>query len=86
MDKVMSARLDEAVIDEMEKVGRRLKLTKKRFLEQAIKTQIALLSTAADTDIWAETSGIWKSPEKTEVILEKVRRPFRRTFSRHHAK
>ena len=36
MEKIFSARLDEAALDEMERVTRRLKMTKRRFLEEAI--------------------------------------------------
>ena len=35
MDKIISARLDESAIDEMERVVRRLGSTKKRFIEEA---------------------------------------------------
>ncbi len=37
MEKIFSARLDEAVLDELDRVTRRLAITKKQFLEEAIR-------------------------------------------------
>ncbi len=84
MEKIFSARLDEAVLDELSRVTRRFKMTKKRFLEEAIRLRAQQLGGRADADIWAETLGAWQRPEAPENTVRKARRAFRRSFGRHH--
>ncbi len=82
MEKIFSARLDEAALDEMERVTRRLKMTKRRFLEEAIHLRAQQLG-GGDTDIWSETLGAWKRAERPETTILSARREFRRGFARH---
>ncbi len=84
MEKIFSARLDEAVLDELDRVTRQLGITKKQFLEEAIRLRAQQLSGETGVDIWAETLGTWKRKEKTETTIHRARRAFRRSFSRHH--
>jgi hypothetical protein len=84
MEKIFSARLDEAALDEMERVTRRLKMTKKKFLEQAIHLCARQLDQGASQDVWSETLGAWKRKERTETTIRKARKQFRRNFERHH--
>jgi len=83
LEKIFSARLDEAALDEMERVTRRLKMTKRRFLEEAIHLRAQQLG-REDTDIWSETLGAWKRKERPEATIRRARREFRRAFTRHH--
>ena len=57
MDKIFSTRLDEAVLDELNRVTRRLGVTKRRFLEEAIRLRADQAGTTGDADVWAETLG-----------------------------
>jgi len=75
--------LDEAALDEMERVTRRLKMTKLRFLEEAIHLR-AQQPDAAGADVWSETLGAWKRNERPEATIRGARREFRRAFTRHH--
>ena len=84
MEKIFSARLSEAVLDELDRVTRQLGITKKQFLEEAIHLRAQQLSGETGVDIWAETLGAWKRKEKTETTIRRARRSFQRSFERHH--
>ncbi len=84
MDKILSARLDEAVIHELERVTRRLRITKKRFLEEAIRMRARQVSGDGQADIWSETLGAWKRKESPAVTVRAARRAFQESFERHH--
>jgi hypothetical protein len=82
LEKIFSARLDEAALDEMERVARRLKMTKRKFLEEAIHLR-ARQPDGEGADIWAETLGAWKRKERPEATIRKARGEFRRSFTRY---
>lgn len=84
MEKIFSARLDEATLDEMERVTRRLRMTKRKFLEEAIRLRARQLSEGESGDIWSETLGAWKRRERPETTIRKGREAFRRALERHH--
>jgi hypothetical protein len=84
VDKIFSARLDEAALDEMERVTRRLKMTKRRFLEEAIHLRAGQLSEGKDEDVWSETLGAWRRGERPETTIRRARREFQRGFERLH--
>jgi hypothetical protein len=84
MDKIFSARIDEAALDEMERVTRRLKMTKRRFLEEAIHIRARQLGGEDSADVWSETLGAWKRGERAETTIRKARGEFQRNFERHH--
>ncbi len=83
MQRIFSARLDEAALDEMDRVTRRLKMTKRKFLEEAIHIRAKQLTEREGSDVWSETLGAWKRPERPETTIRKARLAFRRSFERH---
>jgi hypothetical protein len=84
MQKIFSARLEESVLDEMERVTRRLKMTKRRFLEQAIHRQAKELSGEEASDVWSETLGAWARREKPATTIRRAREAFRGNFERRN--
>jgi hypothetical protein len=86
MDRIFSARLDEAALDEMERVTRRLKMTKRRFLEEAIRLRARQLSEGEGSDIWSETLGAWRRRERPETTIRKARQAFQSDMVRHARK
>jgi hypothetical protein len=84
MQKIFSARLDEAALDEMDRVTRKLRMSKRQFLEEAIHLRARGLSAAHGDDIWSETLGVWRREEKPESTIRRARQAFRRTFERRH--
>jgi hypothetical protein len=84
VEKIFSARLDEAVLDELDRVTRRLAITKKQFLEEAIRMRAQQLSNQEGMDIWTETLGAWVRREKPETTIRRTREKFRQSFERRH--
>jgi hypothetical protein len=82
LERIFSARLDEAALDEMERVTRRLKMTKRKFLEEAIHLRARQLD-GGGADVWSETLGAWKRKERPETTIRRARREFRQSFARH---
>ena len=82
MDKIFSARLDEAALDEMDRVTRQLRISKRQFLEEAIRLR-ARVEAGAQPDVWAETLGAWDRKEAPAATLRTARAAFRRSFERH---
>ena len=57
MQKIFSTRLDEANLNEMERVTRKLGMSKRQFLEEAIQLRVERLSRDEQGDVWGETLG-----------------------------
>jgi hypothetical protein len=84
MQKIFSARLDEAALDEMDRVTRKLRMSKRQFLEEAIHLRARGLSAEHGDDVWSETLGAWSREEKPETTIRRARQAFRRAFDRRH--
>ena len=82
--KIFSTRLDEATLNEMERVTRRLGISKRRFLEDAIQQRVRGLVSEQHADIWADTLGAWQRKEPAGTTIRRARRVFQRAFERHH--
>jgi|RhiMetdeSRZDD1v2_1073273.scaffolds.fasta_scaffold880413_2 hypothetical protein len=83
MDRVFSARLDEAVIDELDRVTKQLGMTKKEFLEDAIRSRAAEVSAQTARNVWRETLGAWKRREAAETTIRRIRKSVEGSFARH---
>jgi hypothetical protein len=84
MDKVVSARLDETVVDELNRATKRRGVTKKEFLEGAIRVYAAQDEGEAGMDVWAETCGTWRRREAPQATIRRARAAFNATMTRHH--
>jgi hypothetical protein len=86
MQKIFSTRLEEATINEIERLARRLGISKRQFLEDAIGQHANEINAreTANRDIWTETLGAWQRPEKPDATVRRTRRAFQRSFTRHH--
>jgi hypothetical protein len=84
MDKVFSARIDEAVLRELDVATGRLGMTKKAFLEKAIRLAAANLGQAANDEIWESAFGAWQREESAEETVARAKNAFRKAASRHH--
>ena len=83
MQKIFSTRLEEATLNEMERVTRRLGISKRQFLEEAIQLR-AEQSRDDRGDVWSETLGAWRRSERADTTIRRAHRQFRRSFERHH--
>ncbi len=83
MDKVLSARVDETVLEELNRVIKQRGITKKQFLEEAIRGHAARTGAAAAPDVWAETCGIWQRPESVPTTIRRARAALESSMRRH---
>ena len=84
MDKVVSTRLDEAVVRIIGLLARRLGTSKKAIIEQAVRRLARELEQAEELDILAMTSGAWQRDEPADETTARSRRAFRDGLERHH--
>ena len=84
MQKIFSTRLDEATLNEMERVTRKLGMSKRQFLEEAIQLRVERQSRDEHGDIWGETLGAWQRRESGATTIRRARRTFRHAFERRH--
>ena len=84
MDKVLSARLDQTVVDELARLSRQLGISKKQLLEEAIRLRAKRTATSTN-DVWSETCGLWRRHEAPPKTVRRVRRVFETAMQRHQA-
>jgi predicted transcriptional regulator len=83
MDKVLSVRVDETAIDELDRAARKLGVSKKQLVEEAIRLRVRETNQDDATDVWAETCGAWKRRESAGQLVRKARRVFTAAMERH---
>jgi len=84
MQKIFSTRLDEATLDEMERATRKLGMSKRQFLEEAIQLRVERLSRDHQGDVWSDTLGAWQRTEAGAATIRRARRALQHAFTRHH--
>jgi hypothetical protein len=82
MDKILSARVNEAVILRIGSLARRLKTSKKRILENAVELYAETIEADSKSDVFQKTSGAWKRREPVEQTVRDVRTEFNQSMKR----
>lgn len=83
MDRVFSARIDDAVYKKITDLSKKMHTSKKAVIENAIKLLGEQLEQDNKTDIFIETSGIWKRKELPGETVSKVKTTFRNSMHRY---
>jgi predicted transcriptional regulator len=83
MDKILSARVDEAIIRQIGRMAQKLHTTKKAVIEAAILYYVEKDKTKQPFDIFEETLGAWKRPEPPGETVKQVRQVFQESMKRH---
>ena len=84
MTKIFSTRLDEATIDDLNRLSKRLRLSKKQLLAEAIRLRAVQAGADERSDVWAQTCGAWRRRESAQRTLRKIRQAFEGSVTRHH--
>ena len=79
MDKILSARIDEAGL-----LARELKTTKKAVIENAVKLYLEQSGLKKKNDVFESTCGSWNRSEPPEETVCQARSAFRNSMERHH--
>ena len=84
MDKVLSTRIDEAVITLIDRLAYERQIPKKRVIEEAVRSYCRQSDTQAKVDVFAATSGAWRRSETPARTVERARASFGQAMRRHH--
>lgn len=86
MQKILSARVDESAIDELERTAHQLGISKKQFLEEAIHLRARQAERDGVKDVWSATLGAWKRRGSAKTTVRAARKAFNDAFHRHRSK
>lgn len=83
MDKILSARLDESIVSRIGSLARQLHTTKKQIIEGAIELYAAKIEAENKVDVLDQTFGAWQRKESAQETVNKARKAFQDSMSRH---
>ncbi|MBW1817809.1 MAG: hypothetical protein JRJ60_11715 [Deltaproteobacteria bacterium] len=75
MDKIMSTRMDEAVIQRIGILAKRLGMSKKAVLENAVRHYVEKIEAEQGLDILSHTFGSWQRDEEAGSAMNLLTRP-----------
>ena len=84
MDRILSARVDEAVLKRIGVLAKRLNTTRKAIIEQAILAYAEKIQEEQKFDILEQTHGAWQRDESSAETVARARKAFRESMERHH--
>lgn len=85
MDKIMSTRMDEAVIRNIGMLAKRLGTSKKEVIENAIRYYVEKIESEKNFDVLTHTFGSWqrdKSADKTARTIKDAMRKSQERYKR----
>ena len=83
MDKILSARVDEAIVQQIGVLASQLKITKKAVIESAIKLFSEHNGLNTENRIFEQTCGAWSREESIEETVNVSREAFNRSMKRY---
>ena len=84
MEKVFSARMDEAHINRLNKISELLHASKKATLEKAIDLLWGKVD-SKNSQAFSAAFGIWGDKvQSTETISNEIKKEFRKSYERHN--
>ena len=83
MDKILSARVDETVLNKISFLAQRLHLSKKKVIEGAVQLYAQRMESAGDMNVFTQTSGAWKRSESIDQTVSHAKNAFRKSMERH---
>lgn len=84
MSRTMTARIDESVVDLIDRIAAEKKMSKKKIIEEAVKSFWEKIHIEKDVDFFQSSFGAWKRVEPPEETVRKAREAFNRSMQRHH--
>jgi hypothetical protein len=83
MDRILSARIDEAVYRKINDLSVRMHMSKKAVIEKAVDLLGTNFQEEKEIDVFKETSGTWKKDEAPEETVSQIRKEFNRSMKRY---
>ena len=83
MDKIMSTRMDEAMIQQIGMLAKRLGTSKKAILESAVRHYADKVEADFETDVLAHTCGCWRRNESASETIRAIKETMRTSQERY---
>jgi predicted transcriptional regulator len=83
MDKILSARVDEEIIQKISLIASELKTSKKKVIERAILEYADKIGKEGKIDVLEMTLGAWHRDETAEEIVDSIKSEFKQSAVRH---
>ena len=83
MDKIMSARMDEAVIQHIGMLATKLGLSKKAVLENAVRQYAEKIEIEQGFDVLTHTFGSWQRDESAAETVQSIKHTMRKSQERY---
>ena len=83
MDKIMSTRMDEAVIRHIGMLAKKLGTSKKAVLENAVRYYVEKIETEQGFDVLTHTSGTWQRDESAAETVHVIKDTLRKSQERY---
>ena len=83
MDKIMSTRIDEAVIRHIGMLAKRLGKSKKAVLEDAVRCYLEKIEEEQGFDVLTHTFGSWQRDESAAETVDTIKDAMRKSQERH---
>lgn len=74
MAAIFSTRMDEALIQRLDRAARRHGMTKKKLVEKALRAYLDELGPQDQDDVLSECFGAWKRKESPAATTRRVRK------------
>ena len=84
MDKVISTRLNESIVYQIDALANQLNTSKKNIIEQAVSELADRVNLQRGIDVFNETCGAWKRDESPNSIRKEIKKQFQDSIERHH--
>lgn len=83
MDKIMSTRIDEAVIRHIGLLAKRLGTSKKAILENAVRYYVEKIEAEQDFDVLTHTFGSWQRDKSAAETVQTIKDTMRKSQERY---
>lgn len=82
MDKIVSTRMDEAVIQHIGMLAKKLGTSKKAVLENAVRLYSEKIEAEQGVDILSHTFGSWQRDESSSESVKRIKDAMRKSQER----
>ena len=83
MDKIMSTRMDEAVIRHIGMLAKKLGTSKKAVLEKAVRCYAEKIEAEQDFDVLTHTFGSWQRDKSAAETVQTIKEAMRKSQARY---
>ncbi|MFC1533970.1 hypothetical protein ACFL7M_11465 [Thermodesulfobacteriota bacterium] len=83
MDKIMSARINEAIIRRIGMLAKQLNMSKKAVIETAIQKYAQQIESDENLDVLTQTCGSWKRDESSDETVRNIKDAMRHSQERY---